>query len=105
MNSHYCYDCSTVMNFSLCSPILGFQTDGLTIITENDWNNFCEEWGGNKDKGISAIIEPDNVAQSNLAGSCEETITEEHLNPQDEVNKETETRQPIIRTCPEVMEA
>uniref|UniRef100_A0A2C9U1L0 Ubiquitin carboxyl-terminal hydrolase 26 n=1 Tax=Manihot esculenta TaxID=3983 RepID=A0A2C9U1L0_MANES len=82
----------------------GSMTDGLTIITENDWSNFCEEWGGNKDKGISAIIEPDNVAQSNLAGSCEETITEEHLNPQDEVNKETETRQPIIRTCPEICE-
>ncbi|XP_057987065.1 ubiquitin carboxyl-terminal hydrolase 26 isoform X2 [Hevea brasiliensis] len=82
----------------------GSTTDGLTIITENDWNNFCEEWGGNKDKCISAIIEPGNVAENNLGGSCEETTSEEHLNPQDEVNNETETRQPIIRTCPEICE-
>ncbi|XP_037495087.1 ubiquitin carboxyl-terminal hydrolase 26 isoform X1 [Jatropha curcas] len=83
----------------------GSTTDGLTIITENDWNNFCEEWSGSKDKGIFAIIEPSNVAENNLAGSCEEIpINEEHLNPQDEVNNETETRQPIIRTCPEICE-
>ncbi|KAF2291378.1 hypothetical protein GH714_023405 [Hevea brasiliensis] len=57
---------------------------GLTIITENDWTNFCEEWGGNKEKGMSALIEPGNVAENNLAGSCKETTSEKHLNPQDE---------------------
>ncbi|XP_065881079.1 ubiquitin carboxyl-terminal hydrolase 26 isoform X2 [Euphorbia lathyris] len=84
----------------------GSTTDGLTIITDNDWNNFCEEWGGNKAKGISAIIESSNAAENGLAVSCEEkTMNEEHLNPPDEVNNERETSQPIIRTCPEVCEA
>ncbi|WCJ44374.1 Ubiquitin carboxyl-terminal hydrolase 26 [Euphorbia peplus] len=83
----------------------GSATDGLTIVTENDWNNFCEEWGGNKEKGISAIIESNSAVENNLADPCEETPTREaHLNPQDEVNDEIETRQPIIRTCPEICE-
>lgn len=76
----------------------------MTIITENDWKCFCEEWGGEEDKGISAIIEYSYYAENTLAGSCEEIpVSEEHLTLHDDVNSENESRQPVIRTCPEVI--
>ncbi|KAG2699923.1 hypothetical protein I3760_07G211200 [Carya illinoinensis] len=79
------------------------KTDGLTIITENDWKCFCEEWGGEEDKGIAAIIEYSYNAENTLAGSSEEMpVCEEHLTLHDEVNGENESRRPVIRTCPEI---
>lgn len=78
---------------------------GLTIITKDDWKFFCEEWGCTEEKGISAEIEFSNCVANNLAGSCEEIpIIEEHMSPHDEVNEEIESRQPVIKTSPEVCE-
>ncbi|KAF9687194.1 hypothetical protein SADUNF_Sadunf02G0068300 [Salix dunnii] len=80
-------------------------TDALTIITENDWNSFCEEWGGNKEKGIMAMIESSDVAESNLGG-CREDVSrcEDHPSSQDEASNDPEIRQPVIRTTPEICE-
>ncbi|KAE8678665.1 Ubiquitin carboxyl-terminal hydrolase 26 [Hibiscus syriacus] len=76
-------------------------TDRLTIITEHDWECFCEEWGGTKENGISAMIEHSN----DLAGCCGDMPTcEQQLNLSNEVNNEIESKQPVIRTCPEVCE-
>ncbi|KAM3687625.1 hypothetical protein ACJW31_10G089000 [Castanea mollissima] len=81
------------------------KTDGLTIITENDWKCFCEEWGGTKEKGISVIIEYSCNAGNFMVGNCEELpVCEEHLSSHEEVNTENGTRQPAIRTCPEICE-
>ncbi|KAJ8773366.1 hypothetical protein K2173_028543 [Erythroxylum novogranatense] len=78
-------------------------TDRLAIITENDWNSFCDEWGGNKEKGISAIIETGNVLENNLAGSCEgNPVSDANVSPQDEVNNGHETKSPVIKTFPEI---
>lgn len=82
-----------------------FGTDGLTIITEDDWKSFCEEWGGNEDKGIFAEIEFSNcVAADSSAGSCAGTISEEHFSLLDELNGDIESQQPVIKTCPEICE-
>lgn len=79
------------------------QTDGLTVITENDWKCFCEEWGGIEGKGISAWIELSSAAGSNLDSSCEEMPKgEEDQGHLDEVNDENETRIPLMKTSPEV---
>jgi ubiquitin carboxyl-terminal hydrolase 48 len=76
----------------------------LTIITENDWKCFCEEWSGTEEKGISAIIEYSCDTGNGLADYCNEMpICEEHLSSNEEVNTENESRQPVIRTCPEVI--
>ncbi|XP_050233549.1 ubiquitin carboxyl-terminal hydrolase 26 isoform X2 [Mercurialis annua] len=83
----------------------GSTTDGLTIITDDDWNNFCEEWGGNKEEGISAVIEPSNVVENRMSLSSEVTAaTEGQLNSPDDVNDKTDSRLPVIRTCPEICE-
>lgn len=83
--------------------LYGLQTDGLTVITENDWKCFCEEWGGIEGKGISARIEFSSAAGSNLNGSFEEMPRgEEDLIHLDEDNDENETRVPRMRTSPEV---
>ncbi|KAJ6939241.1 hypothetical protein NC651_005626 [Populus alba x Populus x berolinensis] len=80
-------------------------TDALTIITENDWNSFCEEWGGNKEKGITAIIESSDVAESNLGGCREDVpLCKDHPSSQDEASNGPEIRQPVIRTSPEICE-
>ncbi|KAK9289140.1 hypothetical protein L1049_017613 [Liquidambar formosana] len=80
-------------------------TDGLTIITKDDWKIFCEEWGGKEEEGILAEIEFTSCAVNNLAGSCEEMpISDEHLSPHDEANDEIESRQPVIKTSPEICE-
>uniref|UniRef100_A0A6N2MAB7 DUSP domain-containing protein n=1 Tax=Salix viminalis TaxID=40686 RepID=A0A6N2MAB7_SALVM len=80
-------------------------TDALTIITENDWNSFCEEWGGNKEKGIMATIESSDVAENNLGGSQEDVfISKDNPSSQDEVNNDPEIRQPLIRISPEICE-
>ncbi|CAK7346948.1 unnamed protein product [Dovyalis caffra] len=80
-------------------------TDALTIITESDWNSFCEEWGGNKGKGIMATIETSDVAQSKLGGFQEDmSLCNDQANSQDEVNNDPEIREPLIRTSPESCE-
>lgn len=77
--------------------------DGLIIIPESDWKSFCEEWGGVQEKGISAEIELSKTEGNNLAGSCEEMpMCEEDLSTPNPVNGEVESRQLLIRTCPEV---
>ncbi|KAF7830201.1 ubiquitin carboxyl-terminal hydrolase 26-like [Senna tora] len=77
---------------------------GLTIISETDWKCFCEEWGGNETKGISAVIENICDSENNLTGSCPETpICEDQLS--DKVNNDSETGQLVIKTCPEVCES
>ncbi|CAO2817970.1 unnamed protein product [Amaranthus hypochondriacus] len=74
-------------------------TDGLMMVSEEDWKHFCEEWGGKEDRGIWAEIEFKNSAE----GSCQEMpITEENLN--DDQNNELEARGPVIKTFPEVCE-
>ncbi|KAB1996150.1 hypothetical protein ES319_D13G211800v1 [Gossypium barbadense] len=81
----------------------GSTTDRLTIITENDWKCFCEEWGGTEENGISAIIEL--CSSNDLAECCGGMpMCEQPLDLQNEVNNENESRQPVIRTCPEVCE-
>ncbi|XP_057955457.1 ubiquitin carboxyl-terminal hydrolase 26 isoform X2 [Malania oleifera] len=80
-------------------------TDGLTIITENDWKFFCEEWGGTKENGICAEIEFNTSSTNDFVGSSEElSILDEHLRSHDEANDETESRQFVIRTFPEICE-
>lgn len=70
----------------------------LTIITEDDWKVFCEDWGGTEANGILAEIESNN---EDLVGSSEDVpISEEHINVLDESNGET--RRPVIKTSPEV---
>ncbi|KAL3527978.1 hypothetical protein ACH5RR_012634 [Cinchona calisaya] len=77
-------------------------TDVLTIITENDWKLFCEEWGGIETKGILAEIVPSTCFEEESFGSCEEMpISEDHMNMIDEANS-VESRKPIIMTSPEV---
>ncbi|XVF48123.1 hypothetical protein PTKIN_Ptkin03bG0165600 [Pterospermum kingtungense] len=80
----------------------GSATDRLTIITENDWKCFCEEWGGTEKNGISVVIEL--TSSNGLAGCCEDTpICEQQLDLSNEVNNDIESRI-AIRTCPEVCE-
>ncbi|OMO91103.1 Ubiquitin [Corchorus olitorius] len=81
----------------------GPTTDRLTIVTENDWKCFCEEWGGTEEKGISAVIEFRNA--DNLSGcNGDMPICEPQLDLPNEVNNEVESREPLIRTHPEVCE-
>ncbi|CAN1768243.1 Ubiquitin carboxyl-terminal hydrolase 26 [Linum perenne] len=80
-------------------------TDRLTIIPENDWFTFCEEWGGDINKGIYAVIESSNSAEHNLPGSSEDMpISDEYLNSQDEANTGGEAKPPVIKTFPEICE-
>ncbi|CAL1362439.1 unnamed protein product [Linum trigynum] len=86
--------------FQRCS-----NTDRLTIIPENDWFSFCEEWGCDMDKGISAVFEGNNSEECNVPGSSDNIpITDEHLNAQDEADNGTETKPPVIKTFPEICE-
>lgn len=67
------------------------------MVTENDWKHFCEEWAGKEERGILAEIEFKNVND----GSCQEIpITEDIMN--DNQNNELESREPVIKTSPEV---
>ncbi|XP_031381797.1 ubiquitin carboxyl-terminal hydrolase 26 isoform X2 [Punica granatum] len=79
-------------------------TDGLTIITENDWKCFCEEWGCSQEKGISAMIECPDSAHSNADSSKETSVCEEQLNSHDEANDRYDDKQLVIKTSPEVCE-
>lgn len=67
------------------------------MVSENDWKHFCEEWGGKEERGILAEIDFKNSAE----GSCQEVpITVEHMN--EDQNNELESREPVIKTSPEV---
>ncbi|KAI3915584.1 hypothetical protein MKX01_015409 [Papaver californicum] len=83
----------------ICERSLIFQKpstiDGLTIISENDWKFFCEDWQGANSKCVSAEIELSS-------GSCEEMPTSEaYPNPS---NHEVESRKPTIKTYPMICE-
>ncbi|XP_045805933.1 ubiquitin carboxyl-terminal hydrolase 26-like isoform X1 [Trifolium pratense] len=79
---------------------------GLTIISENDWKCFCEEWGAIETQGVSAKIENINDSVNAIAGSCEEmAICEDQLANWDKVNNESGNGQVLIKTCPEVCES
>ncbi|CAJ1973795.1 unnamed protein product [Sphenostylis stenocarpa] len=77
----------------------------LTIVSENDWKCFCEEWGGSETKVISATI--DHVNDPNmLTGTSEEMlICKDQLGTADKMNSENGTGQILIKTCPEVCES
>ncbi|CAJ1972174.1 unnamed protein product [Sphenostylis stenocarpa] len=78
---------------------------GLTIVSENDWKCFCEEWSGIETKGISARIEKVNDLENALNGSCKEMpICEDKLDTWDNVNNESYigvNEQLVIKTYPE----
>ncbi|XP_061346199.1 ubiquitin carboxyl-terminal hydrolase 26-like isoform X1 [Gastrolobium bilobum] len=79
---------------------------GLTIISENDWKSFCEEWSGIESKGISATIDHINDSENVLTGSSEEMqICEDQLGTGDKMNNENGTGQILIKTSPEVCES
>ncbi|CAG7869660.1 hypothetical protein BRARA_F01591 [Brassica rapa] len=75
-------------------------TDKLTIIPEDDWKYFCEEWGGIVEKGVSALIE----AGSNTNQSASQDVIDLDQDSSPDVNMEIDNQQPIIRTFPEVCE-
>ncbi|CAL0319194.1 unnamed protein product [Lupinus luteus] len=76
---------------------------GLTIISENDWKCFCEEWSGDTTKGISATLETINGSENVLTESNEEMqICDNQLGTGDKVNNENGTGQILIKTFPEV---
>ncbi|XP_074286808.1 ubiquitin carboxyl-terminal hydrolase 26 isoform X2 [Silene latifolia] len=79
------------------------QMNGLMIITENDWKNFCKEWGGREETGLKAEIEFRHLGDRNVVGSCQDMpITVENINTDE--NIELESREPVIKTTPEVCE-
>ncbi|KAL9313355.1 hypothetical protein ACSQ67_018807 [Phaseolus vulgaris] len=79
---------------------------GLTIVSENDWKCFCEEWGGIENKGIFATIDHTNDPDNVLTGSSEEMlICKDQLGTEDKMNYDNGTGQIFIKTCPEVCES
>ncbi|XP_026390990.1 ubiquitin carboxyl-terminal hydrolase 26-like isoform X1 [Papaver somniferum] len=79
-----------------------YTTDGLTLISENDWKFFCEDWQGANSKCVSAEFEFSGADAKKLIGSSEEVpISEAKLNAS---NDEVEPRQPTIKTYPTICE-
>ncbi|XP_073139979.1 ubiquitin carboxyl-terminal hydrolase 26 isoform X2 [Henckelia pumila] len=77
-------------------------TDGLTIIAEDDWRLFCEDWDGTESKGISATIEIDSDVKDDNIGTCIDTsIPEEHIN--DGISNGS-SRRLLVETSPQVCE-
>ncbi|GAB2221767.1 hypothetical protein Droror1_Dr00012955 [Drosera rotundifolia] len=75
-------------------------TDGLANLAANDWETFCEEWGGRQEKGIIAEIKFRDSLKSNILGSYQgQSITEDQMN--DEVDDQPADREPCIDTSPE----
>lgn len=72
----------------------------MTIITDNDWKLFCEDWGGTEAKGITAEI--DCLGNDFLGFSEDMEIFEEHMNLNDETIVGPESRKFIIKISPEV---
>ncbi|CAN6470166.1 unnamed protein product [Victoria cruziana] len=73
-------------------------TDGLVVITENDWHLLCEEWLVPEGKGVIAEVDLD-VGSSQVNTSRLQMDTSN-----DQPNSEVEPLKPIIRTVPEVCE-
>ncbi|KNA18641.1 hypothetical protein SOVF_068810 isoform A [Spinacia oleracea] len=74
-------------------------TEGLTMVSESDWKHFCEEWDGREESGILAEIYFKNSAE----GFCQDMpITEEHMD--EDKSNELESREPVIKTSPEICE-
>ncbi|CAN8254836.1 unnamed protein product [Cochlearia groenlandica] len=88
----------------VCRRGLFFQksllTDKLTIIPEDDWKYFCEEWGGIIDEGISVLIEVGN--NTNQSSSQDVIDLEKHSSPDD--NMDIDVQQLILKTSPEICE-
>ncbi|XP_071730513.1 ubiquitin carboxyl-terminal hydrolase 26 [Rutidosis leptorrhynchoides] len=79
--------------------------DELTIVTENDWTTFCNDWNGDVEKGIFAEIDFSISVEDSLLGtSGDMPITEENVNSVDDPNGDTESQGPTIKTRPEVCE-
>lgn len=72
----------------------------MTIITDNDWKSFCEDWGGTEAKGIKAEI--DCLANDFLGSSEDMAVSEEHMNLNEESYVGPESRRFIIKISPEV---
>uniref|UniRef100_A0A0D3BG09 ubiquitinyl hydrolase 1 n=1 Tax=Brassica oleracea var. oleracea TaxID=109376 RepID=A0A0D3BG09_BRAOL len=77
----------------LCGVITG-STEKLTIIPEDDWKCFCEEWGGIMENGVSAFLETGNSKN----GSASQDVIDL------EKDMDIDTQQLILRTSPEVCE-
>ncbi|CAH9092211.1 unnamed protein product [Cuscuta epithymum] len=77
-------------------------TDGLTIISENDWKLFCQDWDGLEERGVVAEIvclEDDSII------FCDDIqLSEDHMSVEGEHDIRTESRKPTIKTLPEVCE-
>ncbi|KAG5393767.1 hypothetical protein IGI04_023730 [Brassica rapa subsp. trilocularis] len=69
-------------------------TDKLTIIPEDDWKCFCEEWGGIMENGVSAFTETGN----NRHGSASQDVIDL------EKDMDIDSQQLILRTSPEIFE-
>lgn len=70
--------------------------DGITIITENDWKLFCEDWGCPTENGISAEIEDSVVPFPDFP------ISEENTSAPHDTNGEIELIPPVVKTSPVV---
>ncbi|KAL5066077.1 hypothetical protein RYX36_027814 [Vicia faba] len=82
-------DIPETLDGTRCGAIIQKESSarGLTIIPENDWRCFCEEWGGTKTKGISATIEHINNSGTFLTGSSDKMlICEDQLQTGHKVN-------------------
>ncbi|KGN62885.1 ubiquitin carboxyl-terminal hydrolase 26 isoform X1 [Cucumis sativus] len=78
--------------------------DVLTLISENDWKSFCEEWEGSEACGISAVVESSSCVGNDIDGSSKEkTMAEEDLCSNDEVNN-GDFKQILLKTDPEICE-
>ncbi|EPS71526.1 hypothetical protein M569_03230, partial [Genlisea aurea] len=79
-------------------------TDGLTLISEDDWRLLCEEWGGNESNCISAMVQIDGAVEDHVIQPCHEMDTS-RLNgdmPNGVVN--CLTSKPTVKTVPQVCE-
>lgn len=77
-------------------------TDVLTIITEDDWRLFCEDFDGTEAKGIGAEIEVSNCMGDNSVGYSAETPIS--ITALEEANAESDLKRFAVKTCPEVCE-
>ncbi|KAF6170260.1 hypothetical protein GIB67_013235 [Kingdonia uniflora] len=83
------------MNSLICE-----KTDGLTIITENDWNLFCEEWEYSESKSISAEIEVSSYGTSKSSEDMPNSEADLSIS----IDEDFDSIHPIIKTYPEICE-